>query len=108
MEEYHAEVAMLKKELHEVKEINGCRKERETGKRWFLKDKAVLSTEEVEKALWEMENATKKKKVNKEGTAKHDKKPVVSPEEVTNSSTEDSFDIEEEIFDCIEVAKQKS
>ena len=104
IEEYYAEAAMLKKELHEVKEINGHRKERETQKRWFLKDKAVLSTEEVEKALREMENATKKKKVNKKGTAK----PVVSPEEVTDSSTEDSSDIEEEIFDCIEVAKQKS
>jgi hypothetical protein len=108
MEEYHAEAAMLKKELHEVKEINGRRKERETGKRWFLKNKAVLSTEEVEKALRKMEKATKKNKVNKKGTAKRNKKPIASPEEVTDSSTEDSSDIEEEIFDCIEVAKQKS
>ena len=33
-----------------MKEINGRRKEREGGKRAFLKDKPVLSTEEAEKA----------------------------------------------------------
>jgi len=62
MEEYQVEAIMLRKELHEVKEINGRRKEREGGKRWFLKDKPVLSTEEVEKALREMEIATDKKR----------------------------------------------
>ena len=115
MEEYQAEVLMLKKELQEVKEINGRRKERQGAKRTFLKGKPVLSTEEVEQALREAEEATKAKKTTKKGKGKgkrNTKKRVISSEEEIDSSTDDSSDMEKlweaDIFDCIEVAQQKS
>ena len=115
MEKYHTEAVMLKKELHEVKEINGRRKEKEGAKRIFLKGKPVLSTEEVEKALREAEKVTDAKKTTKNNNGKRTrsttKKRVVSSEEEINSSTDDSSDLEEpleaEVFDCIQVAQQK-
>jgi hypothetical protein len=92
----------------EVKEINGCRKERRGAKRTFLKDKPVVSTEEVEMALRKMEKATASKTTKKGKGKRSTKKRVVSSEEEIDSSTDDSSDLEEplapKIFDCIEVA----
>ena len=110
MEEYQAEAIMVKEELKAMKEINGHRQERKGGKREFLKGKPVISTEEVENWLRKSEKATKGKKATKKGKGKcSTKKRVVSSEEETDSSTDDSSDIEEplvrEIFDCIEVVE---
>ena len=110
-EECQAEALMPKVELQEVKEINGRRKEREGGKRHVLKGKPVASTEAVEKALRELEEAADRKKKGKEkrkGKGKRAKKQVVSSDDDIDSSTDVSCDIDEplesEVFDCIEVA----
>jgi hypothetical protein len=108
MERYQAEALMYKIELDDVKEINARRKERESGKRHVLKDTPVASTERIEKALKEHEEATNRKKKGKgKGKQKRTKRQVVSIEDDTDSNLDDSFDIEEhldlEVFDCIEV-----
>jgi DDE superfamily endonuclease len=108
-EQYQAENVILKSELHEVKEINGLRKERQGGKRMILKGIPVASTEEVEKALRKAEEATKAKTKGKVKRTKHIKKRVISSEDETDSSTDDGTDVSEplvpEILDCIEVAE---
>jgi len=79
MERYQAEALMYKMELDDVKEINARRKERDSGKRHVLKDTPVASTERIEKALKEHEEATNRKKKGKgEGKQKHTKRQVVS------------------------------
>ena len=107
MDEYQAEAVMLRAELHDVKEINGCRKEREGGKRQVLKDTSVISTEEIEKALRECERATNVKKKVKKGKGKRKAKQVVSSEDEIDSAIDSSSDTEgpatPKIFDCIEV-----
>ena len=109
MEEYQVEKVMLKAELQEVKEIIGCRKEREGGKRKILKDTPVASTEEVVKALQKAKEGTNgRKKAVKKTKQKGSKKQVESSEDEIESSTGDSSDILEplgpHVFDCIEVA----
>jgi len=105
MKEFQAEVLILKEELKEVKEINGCRKEREGGKCHILKDKTVASTEEIEKALRKHEEVIKAKK---KGKGKCKVKQVVSSEDETDSNADDSSDSQghrtPKIFDYIEVA----
>jgi hypothetical protein len=86
MDEYQAETLMLKEELHDVKEIIRCRKEREGGKRKILKDTLVASTQEVVKALKKAEKATNsRKKAVKKTKGKGSKKRVESSEEETES-----------------------
>ena len=112
MEEYQTESLMLKEGLHEVKEINGRRKEKKSGKRHVLKDKRVASTKEVEKALRKIETGTKGKKKAKKDKGKRTKKQIVSCEDDMDSSIDDSSDIQGPLapqkLSCIEIAKQKS
>lgn len=102
------EAVIYKTELDGVKEINGCRKERASGKRHVLKDTQVASVERIERALKEHEEATNRKKKGKgKGKQKHTKKLIVLSEDDMDSNIDDSFDVGEhldfEIFDCIEV-----
>jgi hypothetical protein len=50
-ERLQTEVTILQKELDEMKAVHSKRKERAAGKRLILKDKAVISTEELVKEL---------------------------------------------------------
>jgi len=96
MERYQAEALMYKMELNDVKEINVRHKERESGKRHASNDTPVASTERIEKALKEHEEATNRKKKGKsKGKQKHTKRQVVSIDDDTDSNLDDSFEIEE-------------
>jgi len=112
MKEYQAEALILKTELEQVKEINEQRKERANRKRHILKNVRVASTEEIEKALREVETETKKKKKVVKGKGKRIKKPVELSENETDSGTSDSLDIQgprfSRMLDCIEVTARKS
>ena len=116
-ERLQTEVTMLQKELKEVKEVNAKRKERASGKRIILKDKSILSTEEVHQALKEAEEITHAKKLKKgKGMKKKgQKRKVLSTEiddrrgyggdEDDNHSVAESLHLEDvEISECIEVA----
>lgn len=98
--------------IHE--EINGRPKKRANGNLChILKNVQVASTvEEIEKALWEVETKTKKKKKVVKSKGKLAKKPVESSENEMDSSTDDSLDIQRPRFsrmlDCIEVTARKS
>jgi Tc5 transposase DNA-binding domain len=106
MEHYQAEALIYKTELNEVKKINGRRKEREKGKRHVLKNTPVASSERVESALREHEEATNRKKEGK-GEKKRTKKQAASTEDDIDIGVDDSSDVEElldlEIFNLIEV-----
>ena len=100
------EAVMFREELKDVKEINGCRKEKEGGKCHILKDKPVASMEEIEKALRKHEEVIKAKK---KGKGKYKVKQPVSSENETNSDIDDSSDSQGhetlKIFDCIKVVE---
>ena len=101
---------LLKEELKDVKEVNGCRKAREKDKRMILKNTPVISTEGVEKLLREAEEATKAKtKWKGKQRAKRGKKKVEESAEESETSTDDDIEdldaLRPELFDCIEVAK---
>ena len=74
-------VTILQKELKEVKEIDARWKERASGKRLILKDKVVVSTEEVHQALAEAEKATAVKKAKKGNQQKGWKRKIASESE---------------------------
>ena len=85
-------------------------KKEKVGKRHILKGKPVASTEAVEKALKELQEATDRKRKGKEkrkGKGKRAKKQVISSDDDIDSSTDVSSDIDEplelNVFDCIEV-----
>jgi hypothetical protein len=108
-ERLQTEVTILEKELEEIKTIHARRKERASGKRVILKGKAVISTEELIKALAEAEKATQAKKKKRKSTRK--KKVLDSEGDTSDSepvapdSREDSTGLRDpEILDCIEVA----
>jgi DDE superfamily endonuclease len=115
-ERLQTEVTMLQKELKEVKEVNAKRKERASGKRIILKDKSILSTEEVHQALKEAEEITYAKKLKKKkGMIKKGRKEKVLSSEIhdgasyggdedDNLSVAESLHLEDiEILECIEV-----
>jgi hypothetical protein len=113
-EQLQTEVTILEKELREVKEVHAKRKERASGKRFILKHKSILSTEEVHAALKEAEKDTeaKKPKIRKRNPKKHGWKwkPISSEIEEEDSNKDDisigaSLNLEGiEILECIEVA----
>jgi hypothetical protein len=105
-ERLQTEVTILRKELKEVKEIHAKRTGQASGKRLILKDKVVVSTEEVHKALEEAEKAIAAKKAK---TGKGQKRKHVSESEEEASSLGNPNDFHDsgiEILDCIEVAGQ--
>jgi hypothetical protein len=103
-ERLQTEVTILQKELKEVKEIHAKRKERASGKRLILKDKVVVSTEEVQKALEDAEKVTATRKAKKKNGQKGRKRKIVSESEEEMSSGGDFYHSDVEILDCIEVA----
>jgi hypothetical protein len=107
-ERLQADVNILKEEIKEVRAVHGKRKERQSGKRLTLKNRPVLSSEEVAKALLESEKATKaKKKAAAKNRRNRKKKAVSSDEDITssvhNSSDSSEDDLEVGILECIEV-----
>jgi hypothetical protein len=103
-ERLQVDVTILQKEMKEVKEVHGQRKERQSGKHITLKDRPVVSSEEVAKALEASEKATKAKK--KAAIRNRRKKAVSSDEDVSSSASDtsdSSDDSEVEMLDCIEV-----
>jgi hypothetical protein len=115
-ERLQTEVTMLQKELKEVKEVNAKRKEGASGKWIILKDKSILSTEEVHQALKEAEEITYAKKLKKKkGMIKKVWKQKVLSSEIHNVASywgdeDDNLNVAEslhledvEILECIEV-----
>ena len=106
-ERLQVENHILSKELDEIKAIHAKRKARASGKRFILKGRFVVSTEEIQRALEEAEKVTEaktRKKATKNG--KKRKAPVndVSDDE----ACPDNVDVileqpDNEILDCIEV-----
>ena len=76
---------ILQKELKEVKEIHVRQKEQASGKRYILKNKIIMLTEEVHKALETAEKATAAKKAKKRNKYKRPKRKIAS------DSKEESF-----------------
>jgi hypothetical protein len=114
-ERLQAQMTILQQELKEVKDIQGKRKERASGKRMILKDKSILSTEEVYTALKEAEEKTARKKTQKKmGKSKRKSQRQEAPSSQSEdesscneakSSVRASPDLPDiEILDCIEVA----
>ena len=101
-ERLQAENHILGKELDEIKAVPVERKERLLGKRLILKEKLVVSTEDIQKALEDAEQATSFKK--KSTTSK---KCKVSPDINGNNEVTCSNIVlkhsNNEIIDCIEV-----
>ena len=98
------EVKILEEEVTEIKEVNGKRKERASGKHLILKGTPVASTEAVHKAIADAERATKEKQKNK---GKQPNRQTVVSEEEEESSLDDETDdlesLEHEMLECIEV-----
>ena len=107
-ERLQADVTILKEEIKEVKDVHAKRKERQSGKRFILKNRPLISTEEVGKALSALEKVTEaKKKAAIKNCRNRRKKAISSDEDVTSSSSESPYssedDLEAEMLDCIEV-----
>ena len=105
-ERLQTEVTILQKELKEVKEIHARWKEWAGGKWLILKDKVVVLTEEVHKALEAAEKATAVKKAKKRNKQNRRKRKVASEskeEESFLGDPEDFHDSDNEILDCIVV-----
>jgi hypothetical protein len=86
-ERLQTDVTILEKEL-EVWTIHIKRKERAAGKRIVLKGKTVISTEGIQKALEEAEQATRSKK---------QKKPKLRRRKVRSQGGKESSDLGDEI-----------
>ena len=101
-------MTILKKEVKEIKAVHGKRKERQTGKCLCFKNRPLLSSEDIAKALKVSEKATKaKKKAAARNRRNRRKKAVSSDEDMTSSacdSSDSSSDSEVEMLDCIEVS----
>jgi len=100
-EQLHAENSILRHENTELKQLINKRKEKMSGKRLILKDRVIVSTEEVQQKLMEAEKATKerKKKNRKRGYQKASCDVDVDAEDIVNYAVDE----EPEIHDCIEV-----
>jgi hypothetical protein len=100
-----AEVTILKKELDEIKAVHSKRKERATGKHLILKGKAVISTEELEKAEKRTNARKKNKKHGKKKRTLNSDGGMTESEIGERGSPRDSpASVHPEILDCIEVA----
>ena len=103
------EVTILRKELHKLKTVHSKRKERVSSKGLILKEKTIVSIEELQKVLSETEKATKSKK----GTKKRKSKTSVIGSDDASFDHEGGFPdsiikcfdiVDPEILNCIEVA----
>ena len=97
-----AEKHILGKELDEIKGVQAKRKERVSEKRLILKGKFVVSTEEIQKALEEAEQATSSKKKSTTGKKRKVGPDINGNHEVTCSDIVLKHS-DNEIIDCIEV-----
>jgi len=109
-ERLQADMMILKADMNEIKAVHAKRKERQAGKRLSFKDRPLLSSEDIAKALEASEKATKaKKKVATRNYRNHRnrrKKAESSNEDVTSSvsnSSDSLTDSEVEMLDCIVV-----
>jgi len=110
-ERLQADVTILKEDMKEIKAVHGKRKERQSGKRMSFKNRPLLSSEDIAKALEVSEKATKAKKKAAARKCRNrrnrKKKAVSSDEDVTTSasdSSDSSSDSEAEMLDCIVVS----
>jgi hypothetical protein len=69
-ERLQTEVTILQKELNEIRAVHGKRKERASGKRFVLKGKAVISTEELVQELEKVEKVSQKRKKGRRKSGK--------------------------------------
>jgi hypothetical protein len=83
-ERLQAQKHIFGKELDEIKAIHAKRKERASGKHLILKGQFVVSTEEIQKALEEVEKATLSKKKKKKAT-KEKKRKAPSTSDVSDN-----------------------
>ena len=106
-ERLQADVTILKEEVKEIKAVHGKRKDRQSGKRLCFKNRPLISSEDIAKALEVSEKATKaKKKAAAKNRRNRRKKAVSSDENMTSSasdSSDSSSDSEVEMLDCIVV-----
>jgi len=85
-ERLQADVTILKEEVKEIKAVHGKRKERQSGKRLALKNRPLVTSEDVAKVLKESEKGTKaKKKAATKNCRNHRKKDISSDEDVTST-----------------------
>ena len=110
-ERLQADVTILKADIKEIKEVHAKRKERQSRKRITFKNRPLLSSEDIAKALEVSEKATKAKKKaaarNRRNRRNRRKKAISSDEDVTSSasdSSDSSSDSEVEMLDCIVVS----
>lgn len=109
-ERLQADMTILKVNINEIKAVHAKRKERQAGKQLSFKDRPLLSSEDIAKALEASEKATKAKKKaasrNRRNHRSRRKKMESSDEDVTSSvsdSSDSSSDSEVEMLDCIVV-----
>jgi DDE superfamily endonuclease len=113
-ERLQADMMIVKEDLREIRAVHEKRKERQSGKRLSFKDRPLLSSEDIAKALETSEKETKAKKKaairnrRNHSKRKNSKKKVVSSDEDVVSSDSDSLDssseLEVEMLDCIVVS----
>jgi len=109
-ERLQVDMTILKADMNEIKAVHAKRKERQGGKRMSFKDRPLLSSEDIVKALKVSEKTTKAKKKavakNRRNRRNCKKKAVSNDENVINiaSDSSDSLsDSEVEMLDCIVV-----
>ena len=86
---------ILWEEMKGVRAVHEKRKERQSGKHLILKNRSVLSSEEVAKVLLEAEKATEAKKKAATKNHRNRKKKAISSDEDISSSIHDSSDSSE-------------
>ena len=107
-ERLQVDMTILKEDMKEIKAVHGKRKERQSGKRLSFKNRPLLSTEDIAKALDISEKATKAKKKaaakNRKKRKNSTKTAVLTNEDITSSPSDSSdslSDSDVEILDCI-------
>ena len=107
-ERLQADVTILKEEVKEIKAVHGKHKERQSGKCVSLKNRPLVTSEDVARALEASEKATEvKKKAAARNRRNRKKTAILSDEDVTSSdidSSDSSSDSEVEMLDCIVVS----
>jgi hypothetical protein len=98
-----SEVALLRKENTEFRELLRVRKERKKGKRVAIKGKFVFNTKEILELVEEAEVEASKGKSKKRGTTR-----AITPEIEDEEEEDIEEDISESESDCIIVASSRS
>jgi hypothetical protein len=100
-EHLHADNSILRRENTELKSVISKRKERMSGKRVTLKGKIIVSTEEVQQKLAQLERNTQVKKVRSRKKKCPTQRPAFDTDE---EDIDDESEIGgDQIQDCIEV-----